>query len=91
MAGIVNATSTQGYASFFQRRVVKSTQHWQAYVAEKQADTAALEAGQAQILRAISFSLTSPAAWPTTRKLIESYAPYMERRGFWDTWQDILS
>ena len=91
MAADVEDAGTKSYANFFQRRVVKSAQHWQTYVAEKQADPAALEQGQAQILRAISFSLTSPAAWPAARQLIESYASYMERRGYWDAWRDILT
>lgn len=79
------------YAGFFQRRVVRSVQHWQSFVAKNQADTPALERDQAQILRAISFALTSEAAWPAARELIETYAPYMERRGYWETWHDILT
>lgn len=80
-----------GYADFFKRRVVESTRRWQMFVAEKRADTAALEQSQERILRAISFALASAAAWPAARQLIEAFAPYMERRGYWDTWHHILN
>lgn len=80
-----------GYADFFKRRVVESTRCWQLFVTEKKADTAALEQGQGRILRAISFALASAAAWPAARQLIEAFAPYMERRGYWGTWHDILN
>jgi tetratricopeptide (TPR) repeat protein len=61
------------------------------FVTEKRADPAALEQGQGRILRAISFALASAAAWPAACQLIESFAPHMERRGYWDTWQAILN
>ena len=83
MAGAVEQPS-KSYANFFQRRVVKSVRHWQTFVAEHQTDTAVLERDQAQILRAISFALASEAAWPAAHQLIEIYAPYMERRGYWE-------
>ncbi|MEM7348719.1 MAG: tetratricopeptide repeat protein, partial [Chloroflexota bacterium] len=92
MAGPVvhSPPSTSRYANFFQQRIVKSTTHWQRFVADKQTDTPALEQGKTQILRAISFALSSQAAWPAARHLIETFAPYMERRGYWDNWNDIL-
>jgi tetratricopeptide (TPR) repeat protein len=95
MAGAVrdktSVDRSNGYADFFKRRVVESTRRWQLFVTEKRADTAALEQGQGRILRAISFALASAAAWPAARQLIEAFAPYMERRGYWNTWQDILN
>ncbi len=90
MAIDVIPTSTQIYGDFFQRRVVKSTERWQKFVIDYNSDTPQLEKRQGRILRAISFALASEAAWPAARQLIESFAPYMERRGYWDTWQDIL-
>jgi tetratricopeptide (TPR) repeat protein len=95
MAGAVRDKTSldcnNGYADFFKRRVVESTRRWQLFVTEKGADTAALEQGQGRILRTISFALASAAAWPAARQLIEVFAPYMERRGYWDTWHDILN
>ncbi len=91
MAVNVEAPSTEGYATFFKQRVVQSARRWQQFVADKQADTAQLEARRERILRAISFALSSVDAWPAARHLIERFAPYMERRGYWDTWQDILT
>lgn len=88
MAGDVNS---EAYAGFFQRRVVQSSQHWQNFVAAHQADTPTLERSRTQILRAVSFALSSAAAWPAARRLIEAFAPFMERRGYWGGWQDILT
>ena len=88
MAAAVNPDT---YAGFFQRRVVQSSQHWRNFVAAHQADTPALERSHTQILRAISFALSSTAAWPSVLRLIESFAPFMERRGYWDAWHDILT
>lgn len=79
------------YGDFFKRRVVESTRRWQIFVTEKRADTLALEQGQGRILRTISFALASAPAWPVARQLIENFAPYMERRGYWDIWHDILT
>jgi tetratricopeptide (TPR) repeat protein len=79
------------YGDFFKRRVVESTHRWRLFVTEKKADTAALEQGQGRILRTISFALASATAWLVARQLIEDFAPYMERRGYWDTWHDILN
>lgn len=95
MAGAVIAADSANpdsrYADFFKRRLVESTRRWQMFVAEKRADSVALEQCQGRILRAISFALASAGAWPAARQLIETFAPYMERRGHWDTWQAILS
>lgn len=88
MAGDVNSNR---YAGFFQRRVVESSRHWQDFVAAHQHDTPALERSRTQILRALSFALSSAAAWPAARHLIESFAPFMERRGYWAAWDDILN
>lgn len=95
MAGAVGDKTlldrNNSYADFFKRRVVESTRRWQLFVSEKRADTAALEQAQGRILRVISFALASATAWPPARQLIEAFAPYMERRGYWDTWHDILN
>jgi tetratricopeptide (TPR) repeat protein len=95
MAGAVKDKTSldcdNDYGGFFKRRVLESTRRWQLFVTEKRADTAALEQGQGRILRAIAFALASAAAWPAARQLIEVFAPHMERRGYWDTWQDILT
>jgi tetratricopeptide (TPR) repeat protein len=88
MAGDVGQANS--YADFFQRRVVQSARHWQTFVAEHQADTPSLEHNRVQILRAISFAISSETAWPAARSLITSFAPFMERRGYWDAWNDIL-
>jgi tetratricopeptide (TPR) repeat protein len=95
MAGAVKDKTSldcnNGYADFFKRRVVESTHRWQLFVTEKKADPAALEQRQGRILRTISFALASAVAWPAASQLIEAFAPYMERRGYWDTWHDILN
>jgi tetratricopeptide (TPR) repeat protein len=84
-------TNTQSYANFFRRRVLSSTQHWRTYVAAEVTDTAALDRGRNQIVRAILFALELEEAWPAARELIETLSPYMERRGEWGTWNPVLS
>jgi tetratricopeptide (TPR) repeat protein len=87
----ISLDRNNGYADFFKRRVVESACRWQRFVTEKRSDTVALEQSQERILRAISFALASATAWSTACQLIEAFAPYMERRGYWDTWHDILN
>ncbi len=84
-------TNTQNYANFFRRRVLSSTQHWRTYVAAETTDTAALDSGRNQIVRAILFALELEQAWPAARELIETLSPYMERRGEWGAWNPVLS
>lgn len=75
----------------FCRYVVTNLSYWQAYVAAQATDIAALDRGRERILTAIAYAFSLEETWPTVRTLIETLAAYMERRGYWDAWQAILT
>ena len=79
------------YADRFRQHVSTNIQYWQSYVRAQQADVAALDAERESILKAITFALDLPAAWPHVYDLIETFSPYMERRGYWESWNRILT
>lgn len=75
----------------FCRYVVTNLSYWQAYVAAQATDIAALDRGRERILTAIAYAFNLAETWPTVRSLIETLVAYMERRGYWDAWQAILT
>lgn len=88
---IASLTDTQSCARFFQRRVLISLQYWQDYIAARATDIAAQDSERNGIIRAISFGLDLDEAWPATYELINAFSSYMERRGYWETWNSVLS
>lgn len=76
--------------SFFERRVVHEVGYWGAQAAVKTIVVQTLDRERENILKAIGFGLAVAAAWPATRLLIVTFAPYMERRGLWDSWHTLL-
>lgn len=88
---IASLTDTQSCTRFFQRRVLISLQYWQDYIAAREADIAAQDSERNGIIRAISFGLDLDEAWPATYELINAFSSYMERRGYWETWNSVLS
>jgi tetratricopeptide (TPR) repeat protein len=75
---------------FFQRRVLANLQYWQTWLPDKLNDTAALDRERNGLMRAISYALELDEAWDMAFELIDKLAPYMERRGYWDSWQWVL-
>lgn len=76
--------------SFFERRVVHEVTYWGAQETVKTLVVQTLDGERENILKAIGFGLAVAAAWPATRHLIVTFAPYMERRGLWDSWHSLL-
>jgi tetratricopeptide (TPR) repeat protein len=87
---VIALADTQSCANFFQRRVLINLQYWRDYLAVNTADVAALDREQSGIIRAISFALDLDEAWSAVYKLITTFSPYMERRGYWETWNWVL-
>lgn len=84
-------TTPDSPSNIFHRYVLTNLQYWQDYVTVKLKDTAALDRDQNRIVRAISFALDLDEAWPTIGELIEAFSAYMERRGYWEAWQWVLT
>lgn len=76
--------------NFFERRVVHEVDYWGAQEAVRAIVVKTLDRERENILKAIGFGLAVAAAWPATRQLIVTFAPYMERRGLWDSWHSLL-
>ncbi|GIK37961.1 MAG: hypothetical protein BroJett011_17940 [Chloroflexota bacterium] len=81
----------QGHADFFRRRILLNAQYWHTYVSEKATDISALDIERELIIKAIAFALELREAWPIVYSLLVTYAPYMERRGHWETWHQLLN
>lgn len=87
----INLTDPLSRRDYFQQGVLANLRYWLGWVKERLTDVAAIDQEQNLIIRAISFALDlKDLAWETTRELIELLSPYMERRGYWDSWSRIL-
>lgn len=89
MAG-VSLTDSQSCSDFFQRRILLNIRYWHENPAVKTTDVAILDREWTGLIRAIRFAFEIEQAWPLTRTLIAALSPYMERRGYWETWHRIL-
>ncbi|MCE7982289.1 MAG: tetratricopeptide repeat protein [Caldilinea sp. CFX5] len=74
---------------------MREVAYWGEHTAVKTIAVSTLDRERENILKAIGFGLAvapSQAAtvWPATRHLIITFAPYMERRGLWDSWHSLL-
>lgn len=83
-------TDNQEYTGFFHRRVLINIQYWQDYVTNYLADVLALDSERERIIIAVSFALNLDETWPVVYKLIVTFAPYVERRGDWGVWNQLL-
>ncbi len=84
-------TSTAEAGAIFQGHVLANLEYWQTYVATHGDNVAALDRGRSRIVKAILFGLELDRAWPSLRRMIETLAPYMERRGYWAEWRGVLT
>jgi tetratricopeptide (TPR) repeat protein len=83
-------TDSQTPADFFRRRILLNTQYWRNYIGDKAKDIAVLDGERELIIKAITFALDLTDAWPLVYDLLISFAPYMERRGYWEIWNHVL-
>lgn len=90
--GVVQLTDHNRRTDFFQQTVRLNLAYWQNRLAEtEETAVAALDKARTAIVRAILFGLEmGPAAWPDTHPLIDRFSPFMERRGYWETWHTVL-
>lgn len=90
MAG-VNLNLAGDRLNYFQQGILLNLQYWQGWLAENGEESGALEQDYPGLLRAIAYGLDLAAAgWPLTFPLIEQLAPFMERRGYWEAWRELL-
>ena len=90
---VVSLTNKQKRTLFFQQAILNDLQYWRDWLTEQANDTAALDKEQKIIIKVLSFALDLhlDEAWSLTCELIEAFAGYMERRGYWGSWNWILS
>lgn len=79
------------YTLLFQGYIARNLQYWQDYLAAHGLDHYYLDPERERIISAINYGLDSAENWPTAYPLITTLAPYMERRGYWDTWNRLLN
>ena len=85
-------TDTPGLQQAFQQGILLNLQYWQQWLGDKTDDIAALEREWHGIITAITFGLDlGQDGWSITVKLIEEFSSYMERRGYWEVWNRVLS
>jgi len=82
--------TNQARTAFFERRIVLGLKLWLKHEAVKTVDVAILDQKRANILRAISLGFELDAAWAEVKELVQCFSRYMERRGNWEVWYDIL-
>ncbi|MCL4298039.1 MAG: tetratricopeptide repeat protein [Anaerolineae bacterium] len=88
---ITSLTDPRSCACFFRQCVLNKLRYWQGHEAVKTLDIRILDQERTGLVRVITFAFGFDEAWPLTRELISALSPYMERRGYWDTWQWVLS
>jgi hypothetical protein len=83
-------STLQQCGAYFRHYVVTRLHHWRGHAAVQTIEIATLDREHEHILKAISLGLELDDGWPVVRDLIVAFAPYMERRGHWESWHLIL-
>lgn len=83
-------TDRQDYADFFIVAILKNVMYWQKYPAVQSLEVDGLDREREGFVRAIIYGLRVAEAWAGVCQLIETLSPYMERRGHWTVWQQVL-
>lgn len=83
-------TDTEACVNFFQQRILRAVAYWQNHDAVNSLEIAYLDRERDAILKAIALGLQFAPAWPLVRALIIAMTSYMERRGHWDAWHQVL-
>ena len=83
-------TDASNYTDFFITAVLTNIAYWQNNPAVQSLEVEALDQEREGLVRAILYGLTVPEAWPAVYQLIETLSPYIERRGYWAVWQQVL-
>jgi tetratricopeptide (TPR) repeat protein len=88
--GHISLTDAEGQTDYFRNLVFINLRYWHENPAVKTTDVAVLDREWTNLIRAISFAFEIEQAWPLIHSLITALSPYMERRGYWETWHRIL-
>ncbi|MEM7336752.1 MAG: tetratricopeptide repeat protein, partial [Chloroflexota bacterium] len=82
---------SQKEIKFFKNQIQAIVSHWQGEPAIQTLNIQKLESEKDAILKALNLGLEIKPAWPMVKELLTSLSSYMERRGYWDTWQKVVS
>ncbi len=83
-------TTTQQASSYFEAQIRKRLAYWGNHEAVKTIDIQTLDRRRESVLNVISFGLELQDAWPLVRDLMLAFTRFMERRGHWQIWNDLL-
>ncbi|MEM7345673.1 MAG: tetratricopeptide repeat protein, partial [Chloroflexota bacterium] len=83
-------TDTQRCNAFLQQCVRTNVVYWQDFIENHAKDVGTLEQEWEGVVKAIVFGLELKEEWPLVYSLIIEFSNFMERRGYWDSWQTIL-
>ena len=82
--------NVQSRQNFFQNAITRMANYWNNSEAVKAIQVSTLDKERETILKAITLAMDVSATWPVTKNLIVTFTPYMERRGHWEVWHDLL-
>ena len=75
----------------FYEGVLINLHYWRDWFGHHIDDIAALDQERHNVVKAILFSLELAECWVIACEVIEMFAPYMERRGYWNSWNQVLA
>ncbi len=83
------------WLAVFRQATARGAQIWLDFIRglahlDQAGRLAAFNLEYANIEKALGLTLHDPVAWPVASELIAALWPYVEARGFWQRWQDIL-
>ena len=85
------ATSqTNGKDTLFTLGVQRNLLYWRAWLEVHQNDIKKLDRERSAIVKAIQHGLNTLDSLTLAYELIEQFSPYLERRGQWERWNQIL-
>lgn len=82
---------TQSCRLFWEQAILKNLHFWQVYLTRHSNDMPALEQEWEGLIKGIFLGLKLEPGWPHVYELITALAGFMERRGYWDVWREVLS
>lgn len=83
-------TNTAQYVDFFQQTILRGLRYWQEHAAVQQIDVPVLDRERETVLDVLTRGMDFDPAWPSAKALITAFASYMERRGHWEAWRQLL-
>ena len=90
-SGFQNLQDLEARQSFFQDAIERMANYWNDCKAVKTVKVSFLDGERETILKAITLAMDVTPIWPIVKNLMITFTPYMERRGHWDVWHNILS